>query len=79
MAFFLSLQLPDTLEYLYIGEKYATAIHHPVRRLNGDDVLVLKSHFAFNYPSLREAHFYAANLGMKYEKGKVSTSGCADG
>jgi len=74
VALFLSLQLPSTLEYLYIGKQYATVIRPAVRQLNGDDVLVLKSHFPLNYPSLKEAHFYAANLLMKYEKGNVSNS-----
>ena len=74
MAFFLSLQLPGTLGYLYIGKQYAAVIRPAVRQLNGDDVLVLKSHFPFNYPLLKEAHFYAANLCMKYEKGNVSAS-----
>ena len=74
MAFFLSLQLPGILEHLYIGKQYAAVIRPAVRQFNGDDVLVLRSHFPFNYPSLKEAHFYAANLCMKYEKGNVSTS-----
>lgn len=78
MAFFLSLQLPTALEYLYIGKQYAAFIRPALRHLNGDDVLVLRSHFPFNYPSLKEAHFYAANLCMKYEKGNVSGS-CRDG
>lgn len=71
---FLSLQLPSALEYLYIGKQYATVIRPAVRQLNGDDVLVLKSHFSLNYPSLKEAHFYAVNFIMKYEKGNVSNS-----
>lgn len=79
MAFFLSLQLPSTLERLYVGKKYATVIHPAIRRLNGDDVLVLKTHFPFNYPSLKEAHFYAANLRMEYENGNVSGSRCVGG
>lgn len=66
------------LEYLYIGKQYAMVIHHPICQLNGDDVLVLRSHFPFNYPSLKEAHFYAASLRMKYEKGNVSISRCVD-
>ena len=74
MKFFLSLQLPSTLEYLYIGKQYATVIRPAVHQLNGDDVLVLKYHFPFNYPSLKEAHFYAATISMKYEKGNVSNS-----
>jgi hypothetical protein len=77
VAFFLSLQLPSTLEYLSIGKQYATVMRPAVRQLNGDDVLVLRSHFPFNYPSLKEANFYAANLHMKYEKGNVSNSRCA--
>ena len=40
--------------------------------MNGDGVLALKFHFPINYPSLKEAHFYAANLSMKYEKGNMS-------
>lgn len=78
MALFLSLQLPNTLEYLYIGKKYATVIRPAVCQLNGDDVLVLKSHFPFNYPSLKEAHFCAANLRMEYENGNVSGPRCAE-
>ena len=74
MAFFLSLQLPGTLEYLYIGKQYAAVIRPAVCQLNEDDVLVLKLHFPCNYPSLKEAHFYAANLYMKYEKGNVRAS-----
>jgi hypothetical protein len=79
VAFFLSLDLPSTLKYLYIGKRYATVMHPALRQVNGDDVLVLKSHFPFNYPSLKEAHFYAANLRIIYEKGNVSDSlHCAD-
>lgn len=74
VALFLSLQLPSTLEYLYIGKQYATVMYPAVRQLNGDDVLVLKSHFSSNYPPLKEAHFYAVNFIMKYEKGDVSNS-----
>ena len=77
MAFFLSLRLPGTLEYLYIGKRHATVIRPAVRQSNGDGVLVLKSHFLFNYPSLKEAHFYAATIHVKYEKGNVSISPCA--
>jgi hypothetical protein len=78
VAFFLSLQLPSTLEYLFVGKQYATVIRPAVRRVNGDDVLALRSHFPFNYPALREANFYAANIHMKYERGDVSTSCCAN-
>ncbi|KAF9651532.1 hypothetical protein BDM02DRAFT_783540 [Thelephora ganbajun] len=73
VAFFLSLQLPNALEYLYIGKQYVTDIRPAVRQLNEDDVLVLRSHFPFNYPSLKEAHFYAASLRMVYDKGNVTT------
>lgn len=68
---FLSFQLPSKLVCLYVEKQYATVMY-PVRQLNGDDVLVLKWHFLFNYPSLKEAHSYSANLNMIYEKGNMS-------
>lgn len=74
VAFFLSLQLPSALQYLYIGKRYATATCPPVRQVNGDDVLALRSHFLSAYPSLKEAHFYAANFRMIFETGNVSDS-----
>ena len=55
-------------------EKNVTVMHPAVRQLNGDDVRVLKSHFSFKYPSLKEARFHAVNFIMKYEKGNVSNS-----
>jgi len=71
-AMFLALQLPSSLEYLCLGNTLHPDTWDKV--VDGEDVLVLKSYFLFNYPRLREAHFYSANIQLDWLDGKLFTA-----
>lgn len=69
---FLSVQLPVSLEYLCIGKEYSALVGSEwIIKVDDDDVLVLKSHFRFDYPALRQVHFYSVSIQLDWMDGKV--------
>lgn len=69
---FLSIQLPLSLQYVCFGKEYNGLENAGWNvQVDSDDVLVLKSHFRFNYPALLEVHFCSLSIQMNWMNGKV--------